>query len=117
MLSPLRTAAVVLVFLVLAPCARAWTWPASGRVLEEFRYGGDPYAAGAHRGIDAAGANGAPVSAPRGGIVSFAGSVPSNGLTVPIETPDGYSVTLVHLGSVAAARDAHGGGGGAGGGM
>src|SRR5262245_20357288 len=93
-------------FLVLAPCAHAWTWPARGEVLDPFRNGGDPYAAGQHRGIDVAGEAGGPVPAPSGGVVSFAGSVPTHGLTVTIETVDGYSVTLVHLGSVAVSRGA-----------
>ena len=88
MLSVLRTAVVAFVFLVLAPCAHAWTWPASGEVVEEFRNAGDPYAPGQHRGIDIAGEAGAPVPAPRGGVVSFAGSVPTHGLTVTIETVD-----------------------------
>jgi hypothetical protein len=106
MLSPLRTTAIATIFLALAPCAGAWTWPASGQVLEPFRYGGDPYAAGQHRGIDVGGATREAIVAPRGGVVSFAGSVPTNGLTVTIETPDGYSVTVVHLGSITVTRGA-----------
>ena len=35
--------------------------------------------------------------------MSFAGTVPTNGKTVTIETADGYSVTLTHLGSIAVA--------------
>ena len=108
MLPSLRTTLVTaVVFLVLAPTAQAWTWPASGPVFQEFRLGGDPYAAGQHRGIDIGGTAGAPVAAPRTGVVSFAGSLPTNGLTLTIETADGYSVTLVHLGSIAVARGAH----------
>ena len=38
--------------------------------------------------------------APAAGIVSFAGQVPRQGLCLTIRTEDGYSVTLVHLGSV-----------------
>jgi Peptidase family M23 len=104
MLPLLRTASVTLSFLVLVPAAHAWTWPASGPVLQEFRLGTDPYSAGQHRGIDVGGAAGAPVLAPHAGTVSFAGSVPSNGLSLTIETPDGYSVTLVHLGSITVSR-------------
>src|SRR5262245_31623275 len=104
MLPSLRTALVILAFLVVAPAARAWTWPASGPVLEEFRNGSDPYAAGQHRGIDVAGETGKPVAAPHAGVISFVGSLPTNGLTVTIETTDGYSVTLVHLGSAAVTR-------------
>jgi hypothetical protein len=38
--------------------------------------------------------------------VSFAGTVPTNGESVTIETPDGYSVTLTHLGSIGVAKGA-----------
>ena len=108
MLSPLRTTVAAAVgFLVLASPAKAWTWPASGPVLQAFRYGSDPYAAGQHRGIDVGGDAGAPVAAPRTGVVSFAGSLPTNGLSVTIETADGFSVTLVHLGSIAVTRGGH----------
>src|SRR4029453_6411193 len=106
MLSVVRTTAVGMVFLALAPCARAWTWPASGPVLEEFRYGGDPYAAGQHRGIDVGGEAGERIAAPREGGVSFAGSVPTNGVTVTLHTPPGSSVPLVPLGSAAVDRGA-----------
>ena len=44
--------------------------------------------------------------APAGGTVSFAGTVPSGGETVTIETQDGYSVTLLHLGSIGVKRNA-----------
>ena len=40
------------------------------------------------------------------GTVSFAGTVPTNGKTVTIETADGYSVTLTHLGSIALTKGA-----------
>src|SRR5262249_58763518 len=106
MLPLLRTVGITLAFLVLVPTAQAWTWPASGPVLQEFDLGTDPYAAGQHRGIDVGGAAGAPVLAPRAGTVSFAGSVSSNGVSLTIETSDGYSVTLVHLGSIAVSRGA-----------
>src|SRR5262245_32833562 len=105
MLSPLRTTvAAALVVLALAPSAHAWTWPAPGPVLAAFRYGNDPYAAGQHRGVDLGGDAGAAVVAPRAGAVSFAGSVPTNGLSLTIETADGFSITLVHLRSIAVAR-------------
>src|SRR5262245_11125609 len=106
MLPLLRAAGVVLAFFVFTPTAFAWTWPASRPVLQGFQLGTDPYASGQHRGIDVGGAAGSPVAAPRAGTVSFAGSVPSNGLSVTIETSDGYSVTLVHLGSIAVSRGA-----------
>ncbi len=91
---------VLLATLVGAPPAAAWTWPADGPVLQPFRFGDDPYAAGLHRGVDLGGPDGAPVRAPTSGVVSFAGSVPGNGRTVAIRTGDGLSVTLLHLGTV-----------------
>src|SRR4051812_16652787 len=92
---------VALAAALLAPApALGWSWPVSGSVLTGFAFDrAHPYAAGQHRGIDIGGAEGAPVSAPVSGTVSFAGSVPTSGKTVSIETADGYSVTLVHLGS------------------
>ena len=62
----MRRLAVVAAFatLALAPTAHAWTWPASGEVLEPFVYGGDPYAGGQHRGIDVAGEREETVLAP-----------------------------------------------------
>jgi Peptidase family M23 len=93
--------------LVLAPRAAAWSWPAEGAVLKPFVFDPNhPYAGGQHRGIDVAGSSGADVLAPAGGLVSFAGSVPSSGKIVTIQTPDGYSVTLVHLGSIAVSHGA-----------
>src|SRR5439155_1381819 len=107
LLSPLRTTLVVTFSaLLLAPAAEAWTWPVSGPVLRAFSLGADPYAAGQHRGIDIGGGAAEPVVAPRAGTISFAGSMPTNGLTVTIQTDEGYSVTLVHLGSVAVRRNA-----------
>jgi septal ring factor EnvC (AmiA/AmiB activator) len=44
---------------------------------------------------------GAVVRAPAAGVVSYAGTVPTSGKCVTIETADGWSVTLTHLGSVA----------------
>ena len=84
--------------------ALAWTWPVDGPVLRPFAFGEDPYGAGLHRGVDLAAPAGAAVRAPAGGTVSFAGTVPGGGRTVTIRTPEGYSVTLLHLGSVAVAR-------------
>ena len=45
---------VLIAFQAGAPPALAWTWPADGPVLRAFSFGGDPYAAGQHRGIDVA---------------------------------------------------------------
>src|SRR4051812_44963680 len=97
---------VALAAALLAPApALGWSWPVSGSVLTGFAFDrAHPYAAGQHRGIDIGGAEGAPVSAPVSGTVSFAGSVPTSGKTVSIETADGYSVTLVHLGSYSVRR-------------
>src|SRR5438105_2108567 len=97
----------VLAALLLVPSASAWAWPAGGPVLRAFSFSPDnPYAAGQHRGIDVAGASDASVPAPAGGTISFAGTVPNAGKTVTIETQDGYSVTLLHLGSIGVKRDA-----------
>jgi murein DD-endopeptidase MepM/ murein hydrolase activator NlpD len=89
-----------LVAMVLTPTARAWTWPTEGPVLRFFEFGSDPYASGLHRGIDVAGDRGTTVRAASEGTVSFAGTVPHGGKTVTVQTADGYSVTLVHLGSI-----------------
>src|SRR5262249_51226483 len=104
----LVVAAVLVVTAVLVPAgpALARSLPLDRPVPRPFALGADPYAAGQHRGVDIGAAAGAPVVAPAAGLVSFAGSLPGNGLVVTIQTPDGYSVTLVHLGSIAVARDA-----------
>src|SRR5581483_11248894 len=92
--------AAVLVALVFVPAAAAWTWPAPGDVVQAYSFDpARPYASGQHRGIDVAGDAGSPVRAPASGAVTFAGSVPGSGRTVTITTPDGYAVTLTHLGS------------------
>jgi Peptidase family M23 len=97
---------VLIAFQAGAPPALAWTWPVEGPVLRPFVLGDDPYAGGQHRGVDIAGSGGAPVGSPAAGVVSFAGTVPGGGRTVTVQTADGYSVTLVHLGSIAVGRDA-----------
>src|SRR5919108_5382640 len=95
-----------LVLLVL-PLGVAWTWPVSGPVLQGFSFdSAHPYAAGQHRGIDIGSSAGAPVLAPVAGAVSFAGTVPTSGKSVTIETSDGLSVTLTHLGTIDVARGA-----------
>jgi pyruvate/2-oxoglutarate dehydrogenase complex dihydrolipoamide acyltransferase (E2) component len=75
-------------------------------VLQAFNFDpAHPYAAGQHRGIDiGASAVGDPVTAPESGAVTFAGSVPTSGKSLTIQTPDGYSVTLTHLGSIGVAK-------------
>jgi hypothetical protein len=103
-----RLAILLLVFLVWTPVAYAWSWPVQGPVVQQFSYDeAHPYAAGQHRGIDiGAPAAGESVIAPAAGTVSFAGTVAANGKSVTIETADGYSVTLTHLGSIAVVRGA-----------
>jgi hypothetical protein len=95
---------VLIAFQAGAPPALAWTWPADGPVLQPFVLGDDPYAAEQHRGLDVAAPAGGLVRAPASGTISFAGTVPGGGRTATIQTADGYSVTLVHLGSVSVAR-------------
>jgi Peptidase family M23 len=95
---------VLIAFQAGAPPALAWTWPADGPVLRPFVLGDDPYAAAQHRGVDIAAPPGALVRAPASGAVSFAGTVPDGGRTVTIRTADGYSITLVHLGSIGVQR-------------
>jgi len=105
-----RRFAVLLILCALAlpvAAARAWTWPVDGPVLTPFSFDrAHPYAGGQHRGVDLGAPAGAKVVAPAGGVVSFAGTVPTGGKTVSIQTPSGYTATLVHLGSIGVARGA-----------
>src|SRR5207248_2100557 len=88
-----------------AASAQAWTWPVDGPVLRPFAFDAThPYAGGQHRGIDIGGDPGAPVRAPADGVVSFAGTVPTGGKTLSIQTPTGYTATLLHLGSLTVKR-------------
>ena len=80
--------------------AWAWVWPADGDVLRGYAVGGDKYAAGQHRGIDIAVGEAPSIQAPATGEVSFAGQVPTHGLTVTIVTADGYKASLTHLGTL-----------------
>jgi Membrane-bound metallopeptidase len=75
-------------------------------VLQPFSYdAAHPYASGQHRGIDiGADSAGETVVAPSAGLISFAGTVPTSGKSVTIQTADGYSVTLTHLGSIVVAE-------------
>jgi peptidase M23-like protein len=104
----LRLVLPVLVFLAWTPVAHAWSWPVRGPVLQPFLYDeAHPYAAGQHRGIDIGAASaGESVVAPAAGTVSFAGTVPASGTSVTIETSDGHSVTLTHLGSIRVSKGA-----------
>jgi hypothetical protein len=102
-----RLALVVLLFLLWAPGAYAWSWPVQGPVLLGFSFDpGHPYAGGQHRGIDIGAPSGTSVAAPTPGTVTFAGTVPTSGKSVTIATADGYSVTLTHLGSIGVAKGA-----------
>ena len=96
-----RLFVVILLLLLWAPAAEAWTWPVRGPVVRGFSFDKQhPYAAGQRRGIDIGSSGGVPVLAPASGTVTFAGSVPGNGICVTIATADGLAVTLTHLGSV-----------------
>lgn len=97
---------VLLAFQVGVQPALAWTWPVDGPVLRPFKLGDDPYAGGQHRGIDIGALLGTSVVAPASGTISFAGTVPTSGKSVTIQTPDGYSVTLVQLGTIGVTRGA-----------
>src|SRR3977135_185650 len=102
-----RRSLLVLLLLLFVPAAGAWTWPVQGPVLQTFSFErAHPYAAGQHRGIAIGAAEGAPVRAPAAGAVTFAGTVPTNGKTITIDTPSGLAVSLTHLGSIAVARNA-----------
>jgi Peptidase family M23 len=90
--------------LIQAPAAAGWTWPVDGPVVRTFAFGSDPYAAGQHRGIDIGAAPGTTVRAAAAGTVSFAGTVPSGGRTVTVQTPGGLSVTYLELGATRVAR-------------
>lgn len=104
--TPKLVVVVLVAFLVWTPAAFAWSWPVEGPVLQPFSYdAAQPYAAGQHRGIDiGADSAGETVVAPAAGTISFAGTVPTNGKSVTIQTADGYSVTLTHLGSILVAK-------------
>jgi Peptidase family M23 len=102
-----RLAVLLFVFLAWAPAAYAWSRPVQGPVLQPFAYDeAHPYASGQHRGVDLGADSGETVVAPAAGTVSFAGTVPTNGKSVTIETADGYSVTLTHLGSIGVVKGA-----------
>ena len=102
-----RLLLVFLCALVVPGSAAAWTWPSEGPVTRGFSFDPDhPYAAGQHRGIDIGASSGTPVRAPAAGTVTFAGTVPNGGKTISIETPSGYTATLLHLGSLGVARGA-----------
>jgi murein DD-endopeptidase MepM/ murein hydrolase activator NlpD len=69
-----------------APAAAVahWQRPVGGPVTRAFAYGGDPFAAGRHRGADFAAQPGAPVRSACSGRVVFAGVAGANGPTVSV---------------------------------
>jgi hypothetical protein len=88
-----------------ALASTGWTWPIRGPVLTPYRNGGDPYAAGQHRGIDIGAPVGSRVAAAVAGTVTFAGVVGSSGLTVSERTADGrFDLSYLHLSSLAVQR-------------
>src|SRR3954454_9424340 len=86
--------------LLFVPGASAWAWPVDGPVLRPFVAEGDPYSGGQHRGIDIGAPTGADVRSAATGVASFVGRLPHQGFCLTVRTADGYSVTLVHLGSI-----------------
>ena len=94
----------MLLSLVLSAPAAGWAWPVDGPVLRPFAADGDPYAGGQHRGIDVGLADAHRVRAPASGEISFAGQVPTHGLTVTIATGDGHKASLTHLGNLLVRR-------------
>jgi peptidase M23-like protein len=101
-----RLALTILILLVVPlagapPALAAWSWPLPGEVITPYRNGSDPYAGGQHRGIDIAGGVGDPVRAAEGGIVSFAGTAGSSGLTLTVRTADGrFDTSYLHLSAI-----------------
>ena len=88
-----------------ASASAGWTWPIRGPVLTPYRNGGNPYAAGQHRGIDIGAPVGSRVVAAVSGTITFAGVVGSSGLTVSERTADGrFDLSYLHLSSVAVRR-------------
>src|SRR5436305_13855341 len=102
-----RLLPMALALVVVVPCVSAWTWPVRGPVLQTFSFDpAHPYAAGQHRGIAVGADSGSPVLAPASGVVTFAGTVPTNGRSLTIQTPSGPAVSLPHPGSIAVAPNA-----------
>ena len=92
--------------LAWTPGAWAWGWPADGPVLRPYSLGDDPYAGGQHRGVDIGIVDAAAIRAPASGQVTFAGQVPTHGLTVTIVTSDGDKASLTHVGRLLVKRGA-----------
>ena len=96
--------AVLLALITLL--AGDWARPVAGEVARAFDYErATPFDAGRHRGVDLAARPGETVRAPCGGVVTFAGRVPSRGTGVSIRCGT-LVATLVELGRVHARRGA-----------
>ena len=81
-----------------------WARPVAGDVTRAFDYDrAAPFAAGRHRGVDLGARAGQIVRAPCGGVVTFAGRVPSRGAGISIRC-GALVATLVELGRVHARR-------------
>jgi murein DD-endopeptidase MepM/ murein hydrolase activator NlpD len=84
----------------------AWRWPVPGEIVHVFDYSrARPFAAGARRGIDLAGAPGTRVGAACTGRVAYAGRVPSFGRGVTVRC-GGLVATHLGLGRVTVRRGA-----------
>jgi len=92
---------LVLALAAIAPAtasADGWTWPVKGELVSPYRYAGNPYDGGQHRGIDVAAPEGARVVAAHAGRVRFAGVAGSSGSTVSVRTADGrFDTSYLHL--------------------
>ena len=92
---------------VLAAPRAAWRWPLRGRVVGAFRVTpGAPFARGQRRGIDVAAAPGTTVRAACAGRVSFAGSLPHQGLAVTVRCGE-LVATYLRLGRLGVRRGDH----------
>ena len=109
---PLRSSSVTRRSLILAgllvlwaaPAAAAdWDWPVRGAVIERFRLGPDPFAAGQHRGIDIAAPAGRAVRSACTGTVTFAGVVGAGGRTVSVRC-GALTATYQHMSAIAVHR-------------
>ncbi len=88
---------------MLAAALLALLWPVHGDVVRPFSLGPDPFARGAHRGIDIAARRGGAVRAACAGRVTFAGGVPRSGRVVA-QRCGGWAVTYVELAGVSVRR-------------
>ena len=84
----------------------AWTWPRPAPCSSRSVRPATRTRAGQHRGIDVGGAEGERCSRRARDRDVRRLRCPATGSRVTIATADGYSVTLVHLGSIAVARRA-----------